>query len=177
MTTGGESTFAPVKAEIEAEEAKKGKGEVLFALRMGKSSRRSSRRRRSDASESESASEYESESDSRDSSHNRRSSKRRDRSSGSTSRSRSRRRESDDSEGSDYDRGKKRKSSRDITDEEIAAYMAKRAQKKVSESPYFLIWALFWAKLLVQIFFLGLWIALGYASGEKVEISDRGWLL
>ncbi|OWM69664.1 hypothetical protein CDL15_Pgr025513 [Punica granatum] len=99
---------------------------------MGNSSRRSNRRRRSDDSESESASEYESDSDSRDSSPARRSSKRRESSSKRSRRSRSRLRDSDDSDGGDSNRGKKRRSSRDISEEEIAAYIGRKAQKKAA---------------------------------------------
>ncbi|KAJ7976862.1 cactin [Quillaja saponaria] len=87
----------------------------------------SKRRGRSEESESESLS-HSDESDSRESSPQRRSNKRRD------SRSRSRRRsgrDSDDNYDSD-ERGRKKKksSSRTITEEEIAEYLAKKAQKK-----------------------------------------------
>ncbi|XP_030534300.1 cactin [Rhodamnia argentea] len=98
---------------------------------------RSGGRGRSDDSVSESASYSESES--RDSSPSRSSSKRRERSSRSSrssrrsrSRSRSQRRSStrysDDSDGSSG--SDRKRSSRVITDEEIEAYKAKRAQKK-----------------------------------------------
>ncbi|KAJ1378326.1 Cactin, central domain [Sesbania bispinosa] len=80
--------------------------------RMGRSSSRKERRRsrRSDESASDSES-YESDSD------NRRRSSRRSR------------RDSDDSSDDDRD-GRKKKSSRTVTEEEIAQYMAKKAQRK-----------------------------------------------
>ncbi|XWS18256.1 hypothetical protein CRYUN_Cryun32bG0027900 [Craigia yunnanensis] len=104
---------------------------------MGRSSR--SKRRSDDDSASESESD---ENDSRDSSPDRSSHKRsKDRSrcskSKSSCHSRIRRdRDSDndsfgdDSEGSDRGRSKKKRSSRNITKEDIAEYMAKKAQKK-----------------------------------------------
>lgn len=97
----------------------------------GETSRsRSRRRRRRDDSESgsESVSASASDSGSQDSSPRRRSSKQSDR------RSRHRSRDSDDSGSSDDDRKKKRSSSstssRKVSEEDIAEYLAKKAQKK-----------------------------------------------
>ncbi|XP_057742904.1 splicing factor Cactin [Arachis stenosperma] len=110
---------------------------------MGSKSRKERRSRRSDDSESESPSSRSDDSDSRDSSPER-GSKRRQRSSrrsshvSSSSRSRRQSRHDSDSSYEDdsddsADRGgsrNKKKSSRNITEEEIAQYLAKKAQRK-----------------------------------------------
>ncbi|KAK7337157.1 hypothetical protein VNO77_17718 [Canavalia gladiata] len=83
---------------------------------MGSNSRKGRRRRRSDESASESPSESESE-------------KRRRSSRGSSRRSQ----RDSDSSGDDDRSGKKRKSSRTITEEEIAQYMAQKAQRKAAK--------------------------------------------
>ncbi|KAK7267846.1 hypothetical protein RIF29_20525 [Crotalaria pallida] len=106
---------------------------------MGSKSRKERRRTKSDDSESDSPSSCSDGTDSRDSSPERGSGRRkrsRHRSHGSDRRSRKRRDSDssyDDSDSDDRGGKRKKKSSREITEEEIAQYLAKKAQRKASK--------------------------------------------
>lgn len=136
----------------------------------------SSSRRSRKSYDSESGSESFSD-DSRDSSRRRSSGKRRERSrSRSQGRTNRRHRTSDDSSDSGRDRKRKNSSSRKISEEEIAEYLAKKAQRKV-----FILFPWFLGFFLVLIFKSCLFIInilfyLGYESSKEIEGAVRVWL-